>query len=282
MDVAEARMVILDLLESMNIELDDSRDPDEIIDRVLAKMKRQDQTSRLNQALDFMSELGQLVGEPSRVLGEAKKLLTAYGSSHTPLDRLREIIEILKCYDLDWSRINLDCGLSRGLQYYTDMIFEIHHGALEEKRQLCGGGRYDDLIATFGGKGDIPAAGFSFGLERVRLALENVGELSAVNHKPVDALVIPVSSDDRGYAIDVAERLRDVGLSVEIDVRGRSVTSNFQYGHKRGVLFAVVVGSDERLASKIVLKNMVSRGEQRVTVSDAINQINEARRDYAR
>jgi histidyl-tRNA synthetase len=280
MDVAEARMVILDLLEGMNIALDDSRDPNEIIDRVLAKMKRQDQTLRLNKALDFMSELGQLVGEPSQVLGEARKLLTAYGSNHTPLNRLREIIEILKCYDLDWSRINLDCGLSRGLQYYTDMIFEIHYGALKEKRQLCGGGRYDDLIATFGGREDIPAAGFSFGLERVRLALEDVGKLSAVNHKPIDALVISVSSNDLGYAIDVAERLRNVGLNVEIDVRGRSVTSNFQYGNKRGVPFAVVVGADERLASKVVLKDMVSRKEQRVTMSDAINQINEARKHH--
>jgi histidyl-tRNA synthetase len=281
MDVAEARMVILDLLESMNIALDDSRDPDEIIDRVLTKMKRQDQTLRLNQALDFMSELGQLVGEPSQVLREAKKLLTAHGSSHAPLDRLSEIIEILKCYDLDWSRIDLDCGLSRGLQYHTDMIFEIYHGALEEKSQLCGGGRYDDLIATLGGRENIPATGFSFGLERVRLALENVGKLSAVNHKPtLDALVVSVNSADLGYAIGVAERLRNVGLSVEIDVRDRSVTSNFQYGNKRGVPFAVVVGSDERLASKVVLKDMASRKEQRVTVNDAINQINEARKHY--
>ena len=159
---------------------------------------------------------------------------------------------------------------------------EIHHGVPGEERQLCGGGRYDDLIVLFGGKRDIPAAGFSYGLERIRLALESEGKLLAADRGPGDVLVISVSPDDYDYAVDVAEQLRREGLHVEMDVRGRSVTSNFQYADKQGIPFAIVVGSEEKLASEVVLKDLASREQQRVTASDAVNKINRVRGHHAR
>jgi histidyl-tRNA synthetase len=75
----------------------------------------------------------------------------------------------------------------------------------------------------------------------------------------------------------VAERLRDRSLRVEIDTRGRSVKGNLQYAVKRGIPFAVVVGSEERAASAVVLKHMESREEQRMGVDDAIEHIRRPR-----
>lgn len=276
MDAGEAKTAILDLLKSMNIQLEGNREPDEIVDRLLTKMKRQDQTERIEKALEFMSQLGELVGEPAAVLKEAEKLLSAYGIDCAGLEQLREISSILEFYNLDPNRISLDLGISRGLQYYTGMIFEIHHGTLEEERQLCGGGRYDDLVATLGGQMPTPATGFSCGLERLRLALELEGKLP-VSYQPVDVLVVPVSPEDSGYAIGVAEKLRAEGLRVEIDVRTKNLSGNLQYAQKQGIPFTAIVGSDERRTSEVVLKNMNSGEQVRVAANAAGNQIHQMR-----
>jgi histidyl-tRNA synthetase len=151
-----------------------------------------------------------------------------------------------------------------------------------EDRQLCGGGRYDDLVVTLGGKNDTTAAGFSYGLERLRHALQSESKLPGDTRESVEVLVIPVSSDDHGYAIEVAERLRNEGLDAEIDVRGRSVKSNFQYADKQGMRFAMVVGSAERPTGEVILKQMATRVEQRMTINDAINKVKKTREDHAK
>jgi histidyl-tRNA synthetase len=154
------------------------------------------------------------------------------------------------------------------------MIFEIYHGTGKQERQICGGGRYDDLVGTFGGRQDTPATGFSYGMERLRLALEAEGKVWQVQRQ-VDALVFPVSQDDAGYAINVAQQLRQMGLAVAMDLRGKSVSSNFQYANKQSIPYTILVGSEERQASKVVLKQMDSGEQQQLTVSDAAQHIHD-------
>ncbi|MEQ9354005.1 ATP phosphoribosyltransferase regulatory subunit [Coleofasciculus chthonoplastes] len=271
---SDAQTAILDLLDSMNIELAGNRDAQEIVDRLLTKIKRQDQTERVSKALEFMSQLGQLVGEPTEVLKEAQTLLCSHGIDDAGLEQLREIIKTLEFYNLNSSQISLDLGLSRGLQYYTGMIFEIYHGAGKQERQICGGGRYDDLVGTFGGRQNTPATGFSYGMERLRLALEAEGKVWQVDQF-VDVWVVPVSQDDAGYAISVAQKMRHTGLAVAMDLRGKSVSSNFQYADKQGIPYTILVGSEERQASKVVLKQMDSGEQQQLTVSDAAKYIHD-------
>ena len=280
MDEAGARTAMLDLLDNMNIGLDGTREPAEIVDRLLMKMKRQDRTVQIEQALAFMSELGQLVGDPPTVLAEAETLLSAYGIEQAGLDQLRNSIKTLEFYPLDLANVCLDLGLSRGLQYYTGTVFEIHHGLQNDELQICGGGRYDDLVFAFGGKEQTSATGFSYGMERLRLALEQEGKCKT-KFQPVDILIVPVSQADYGYAIGVAETLRQSGLQVELDVRGRTVSSNFQYASKQNIPFAVVVGPEERAASEVVLKNMQDREQQRLPFDEVANQLNALKKNHA-
>ncbi|HIK29019.1 MAG: ATP phosphoribosyltransferase regulatory subunit [Oscillatoriaceae bacterium SKW80] len=275
MNDEEAKTAILDLLESMNIQIDGYRDRDEIVTRLLTKMKRQEQTAYIEKALEFMSQLGELKGEPTRVLKEAENLLSTYGIDCSILQHLRQIFNLLESYNIDQKSIIIDLGMSRGLQYYTGMIFEIYHSP-EEERQICGGGRYDDLIAILGGQ-KTPATGFSCGLERLTLALELEGKLPVVCQS-VDVLVVPVSVEDRSYAIGVAEKLRAEGLRVEIDVRSKSLSSNLQYAKKQEIPFTVIVGADERRTSEVTLKNMQSEEQVRVAAQVVGNQIRQMRK----
>ncbi len=272
MDETDSRAAMLDLLASMNIGLGGSRDPAEIVDRLLIKMQRPDRTGQLDRALNFMGELGQLVGEPASVLAEAETLLSSYGIEQSGLAQLKDAIDQLEAYQLDPTKVYLDLGLSRGLQYYTGMVFEIHHGTEADEIQLCGGGRYDDLVLSFGGQQQTPATGFSYGLERLRLALATEGKHHAKD-RFADILVVPVSQDDCSYAIRTAERLRQDGLRVEIDVRSRNVSNNLQYASKQNIPFAIVVGPDERKSSAVVLRDMRSREQQCLSIDAIANQI---------
>lgn len=275
MEETEGREAILHLLKNMNIGLDGNRDPEEIVDRLLVKIKRQDQTQLVGQALDFMKELGQLQGEPSAVLQEAEKLLANYGIDASPLQQLHQIIDTLEFHKIDKSKVSFDLGVSRGLQYYTGTIFEIYHGQPGAETQICGGGRYDDLVLTFGGENKTPATGFSYGMERLRLALETEGKLPG-NSGFVDALVVPVSSEDNGFAIATAQELRQSGLRVEFDVTGRGVSANLQYATKLDIPFAIIIGAEERKADKVVLKNLASGEQQILSIEEAIKVVRQA------
>ncbi|NWF70478.1 MAG: ATP phosphoribosyltransferase regulatory subunit [Chloroflexi bacterium] len=268
MDEAEARLAVLDFLQNINIHLEGSRDADEIIARLLTKIRRRDQTPGLQSALRFMDEISRLSGSPAAVLPEAEKILASYAIDRSALDALRELVRALEHYGLGWEHISLDLGLSRGLQYYTGTIFEVHHGGLGEERQLCGGGRYDDLIATLGGLNDIPATGFAFGLERLHLALESEGGAKGGPQPLVRALIAAIDAQDFPYAVETAERLRAHGVPVELDVRQRSVKSNLQYADKRGIAFVVLIGPTERAAGEVVLRAMDTRQEKRVRAEE--------------
>lgn len=268
MDESETRQAMLSLLQSMGIRLHGIRDPDEIVQRLLAKINDRDETERVNKVLDFMTELGALNGEPLEVLKEACEFLTAYEISHKVLDELRATIELLDSHGVDWSRFCLDLGLSRGLQYNTGMIFEIHHGSLQTRKKLCSGGRHDDLVSAFGFKRDVPAAGLSYGVEQVQLALESERCPPIGNCCPSSVLVIPVGSDDNSFAIMMAEQLRQANMRVEMAVRERSIKSNLRYADKQGIPFAIVVGSKERLQSKVVLRDLTARRERCVAAND--------------
>jgi histidyl-tRNA synthetase len=281
-DGHEARDIVLQLLKSMNIGLDGTRDPDEIVARLLLKMGRPQQVPIVNQALTFMTQLGQLQGQSFDVLKEAETLLATYDMSKATIEYLYTTIKAIQHYGVNPNQIIVDFGLNRGIRYYTGMIFEIHTSDPSVEGQICGGGRYDDLVSTLGGAKETSAAGFSYGIERIYLAIQHRTHKLRKKKTMADVLVIPVSSSEYKYAIQVATQLRNQGLSVEIDVRDRSVTSNFQYADKRGIPFAAVVGSEEVTSSVVKLKNLRSREEYELRVSNVALKINELEGFYAR
>ncbi len=270
---ADAKAAILELLSNLNVDLKGSRSPEEIASRLLEKIHRQNRIPLIDKALAFMVELSALEGEPFEVLEQGKTLLPRYGIDTAPLEELRNIFEVLKLYDLDWHRVNLDLGLSRGLQYYTGTIFEIHHEALDGERQLCGGGRYDELVTTLGGSHRTPATGFSFGLERVCVALEHEGHFNVGSHLKYDALVIALGAEQYGYAISAAEHLRNQGFKIELATRERSVSKNFQYAEKQNFPFVIVVGADEQAQSVVTLRTQSEQEGQRLTIEEAAQTI---------
>jgi histidyl-tRNA synthetase len=260
MSEEESRAFLRDFLAHMEIgEGLGNRDPEDIVERLLRKLRQKDQTSRIIDALEFVHELNQLAGPPAEALPRVRDLLDSYGLKRSALTGLEQLVAALDPYGVDWGKVSVNLGMGRGLQYYTGMIFEIYHQTVSSENQVCGGGRYDDLIHALGGNREVPACGFSYGLERLRLALGRKGNLPRAQ-----VLVIPVEEADCRYAIEVAQALRRGGLRVEMDVRQRGVKSNLQYADKVKIPFCLIIGERERRADSVVVREMQVQQESLV------------------
>src|SRR5205085_12139697 len=128
------------------------------------------------------------------------------------VDDLRQILEFTKAGGVE-QRIKLDPTLARGLSYYTGAIIEINVADLAGS--LGGGGRYDNLVGMFLGK-DVPACGFSLGLERIIVVMSEremfPAELVA---SPADVMVTIWNEDSIGDSLALATELRKKGLRVD-------------------------------------------------------------------
>lgn len=156
----------------------------------------------------------------------------------------------------------LDPYLVRGLDYYTKTAFELIHSAFGARTSLGGGGRYDDLVELLGGD-PAPAVGFSAGVERFVLALEEArGEGAGGKDRNNAVRVFFVSTDPgtRTLAFREMLRLRE-SVPVDMDFAGRSVKAQFRKADKLGARYAVVFGGEELAKGAVKLKDLAS-GEE--------------------
>ena len=151
-----------------------------------------------------------------------------------------------------------DPYLVRGFDYYTGTVFEITHGGLGAQDALCGGGRYDNLIADLGGP-SLGAVGWATGVERILMALEATA--TAMAPAPLDLYIVTMGEAARAAAFGFLQRLRRAGLAADTDYEGRSLKAQMRSADKLGARCVTVVGDDELASGTLTLKEMAS-GEQ--------------------
>ncbi|MEJ7622501.1 MAG: histidine--tRNA ligase [Pyrinomonadaceae bacterium] len=172
---------------------------------------------------------------------------------------LAELGQIVK-FAGNASSVIIDPSLARGLSYYTGAIMEVNVPDLAGS--LAGGGRYDGLIGMFG-KEQVPACGFSLGLERILVVMEERGmfppEIAA--SAAADVLVTIWDEEGLGESIKLAAGLRKQGLRVTVYPEPDKLGKQMKYADAIKVPFVCVLGENEVAAGKVTLKDLTS-GEQ--------------------
>ncbi|MCY4147492.1 MAG: ATP phosphoribosyltransferase regulatory subunit [Chloroflexi bacterium] len=259
----EAHSAISQFLRSLNIRIDANRAESQVIDRLLHKIREDQQAPKLRVALDFMARLSEIVGEPEPALAAAAQLCQAYAVDDSALKQLQLTLRRLADCGEPTGEIQLDFGLSRGLHYYTGMIFEIHGKTRAgEAIQLCGGGRYDKLVSILGGD-SMPAAGFAWGIERIASALP----------APPDSLrertvcVIPVADEDVAACQAIAADLRARHIIAEVSADDRGLRRSLKQADRRGASLVIIIGETERATNSAVLRDMRRGAEQPVALT---------------
>jgi histidyl-tRNA synthetase len=175
------------------------------------------------------------------------------------VDELQSILEFSVASGID-NHIRIDPSLARGLSYYTGAIMEINVKDLAGS--LGGGGRYDNLVGMFLGQ-EVPACGFSLGLERILVVMTERDMFpTAVGSSPADIMVAIWNEDSIASSIALARELRDAGLRVDLYPEADKLGKQFKYASARGVAFVAVLGEEERSRGEIAIKDLRS-GEQR-------------------
>ena len=191
-------------------------------------------------------------------LEEAEKLV----AGDNGLEQVRRLFDLCSSYGIvGWLRF--DPSLVRGLAYYTGIVFE----ALStegELRAICGGGRYDRLLSTFGGK-DVPACGFGFGDAVIVELLKDKGLMPQLP-PAVDDAVFAFSAHLRGPAIEITRRLRAEGRSVDLLLEdGKRMKWAFRHADGVGAARLVLLAPQEWERGVVKVHDMSSGQERDVT-----------------
>ncbi len=147
----------------------------------------------------------------------------------------------------------------RGLDYYTRTVFEFVSGDIGAQSTVCGGGRYDGLIAQMGGP-NVAALGFGMGIERLMLVLQAQNtELPMV--QKCDLYIATMGEVSALKATELCYNLRNDGFKVQTDIVGRSLKAQMKFADKIGATYTMVLGDSEIESGIAKLKNMQS-GEE--------------------
>ena len=188
---------------------------------------------------------------------------TAYG---TAVENLTEILKLVQSAPVA-QHVYVDPRLARGLSYYTGAIMEI--AVPDLPGSLGGGGRYDNLIGMFLGR-NVPACGFSLGLERIIVVMtERKMFPDSVEHGAVDVMITLWNNESRADALALAADLRRAGLRVEVYPEADKLGKQFKYASSRNVPFVAIVGDDERGRGEVTIKDLRSGTQQSVARADA-------------
>ncbi|MCL2693802.1 MAG: histidine--tRNA ligase [Oscillospiraceae bacterium] len=156
--------------------------------------------------------------------------------------------------------------LVRGLDYYTNTVFEFKSDSLGAQDTICAGGRYDGLIEEIGG-GKVAGLGFGMGLERLILVMQAQG-LEFEPPKLCDLYIAALDAGAEPVAAVLVKELREQGFWAETDLAGRGLGAQMKYADKLGARFSMVLGSNE-LESKIATIKNMQNGEKREVALEA-------------
>ena len=161
----------------------------------------------------------------------------------------------------------VDPYIVRGLDYYTKTVFEFVTTALGSQGTVCGGGRYDDLIAQLGGEPTC-GVGFGMGIERVLMLMEAQG-VEIPKEDPVKIFIATMGEAAYEKAFGVVCALRDKGVKAELEHAGRGIKAQFKYADKIGAEYVATIGENE-LASGVCRVKKMSDGSQREVKIDEL------------
>ncbi|MCK4333268.1 histidine--tRNA ligase [candidate division WOR-3 bacterium] len=158
--------------------------------------------------------------------------------------------------------------LVRGLDYYSRTVVEFKSTLLGAQDTLCGGGRYDYLAEELGGP-STPATGFAFGVERALLVSKGE-EVFDFTKSPISLLLLPLGDEARGYSLQLLFKLREAGISVQVEFRPGRLSRKLKHADARNAERVLIVGEDEIAKARFILRDMKTGEQRQVTIEELL------------
>lgn len=208
------------------------------------------------------------VPEDQEIVKDAPKMSDYLSDSAK--EKFAFVLSALKKLDIPYE---VDDTLVRGLDYYSDTVFEFHYTSAKGNNYgaIGAGGHYDRLIHEMGGP-DLPGVGFSFGVERLVSVLTDDGLLPSVSKK-VDIYVMAMGNEARMVGMQIANALRMYDITVDYCFDDVKLGNMFKRAQKKNAKYALIIGDNEVNEEKVVLKNLESQEQIEVPNSELIDKV---------
>ena len=256
-----SRKVLEEVLGSLGLEGDIFAQTCIIVDKMdkLSSEVFEDQLSDLGHDSKVVTTIQAVLG-----IKDMNSLQKALKDESVAVSELNLLFDAIDSYGIsEW--VEFDASIVRGLAYYTGAVFEAHDRT-GEFRAICGGGRYDKLLSTLGGK-DLPATGFGFG-DMVIMELLAEKNLIPELVSDIDDIVIPLNSDLRNAAVMVAASLRNSGRTVDLVLEDKKMKWAFKHAERIGAARLVLLAPDEWSRKMVKIKDLDTGEESEISLND--------------
>ncbi|MBN2617969.1 MAG: histidine--tRNA ligase [Spirochaetales bacterium] len=183
------------------------------------------------------------------------KMIFLAGGEDEDSQRLNEIYAFIIENGMENSFL-LDPSITRGLDYYTGLVYETFLNELPEIGSVCSGGRYNNLASLYT-KTELPGVGSSIGLDRLLAGLEELGMKNS-KKSLTDVLIMQVDKDLTGHYHKLANSFRDKGFNAEVYPIQKKIQNQFKYAENKTIKYVVFCGKDEAEKGLFNLKNIES------------------------
>jgi histidyl-tRNA synthetase len=182
---------------------------------------------------------------------------------------------VLKILDASGIPYQVNENLVRGLDYYTDTVFEFIYTGEDEFRNLAlgAGGKYAGLVASFGGP-DLPGIGYGIGVDRIMAIMEKQKLFPDLLERPA-LVLLSLDEESKIYALNIARLLRQAGYAAELDYLNYNLKPQFKLVERLNPAFIAIIGEEERLSRKLTVKNNQTKTQTSVREEELLAYLKE-------
>jgi len=286
---AEILMLLISACESMGLSTNDFRVfindrrilnailsqinvPQVLHSEVMVIMDKRDKIppEALSKMLQEMRMTTKQVGQLNEYLSKSDLEELRENLKNTEgIEELQNLIKLMETAGYK-NYLQFDISIVRGLSYYTGAVFEVNSPE-KQHRAICGGGRYDSLLSTYGGE-TVPAVGFGFGDVVVLDVLKELERFPELPRK-LDYTIIPFANEQIGTALKIAAELRLQGSTVDCNFSMKKMKKMMQQAHESGAEKAIILFPDELSDDKVVIRDMQLHKQNPVRITDLFSSV---------
>jgi histidyl-tRNA synthetase len=235
------------------------------------------------ETAEFSAKLDALLSPSQREDGTEQRLIDLlnmqtiddFPSQLASSETVRELRTLLQlATESNTANIVFDITLMRGFDYYTDIVFEVFDTHPENNRSMFGGGRYDGLVAHFGVE-PVPTVGFG------------MGDATLYNFLVLHKLMPQISTETDVYVVLIGDvyvnaqkqigLLREMGVTVAVDISGRKMDKQIKSAVKKGIKYVLFIGEKELETGQFTLKNLQTSTEETHSIERLVSHIKDYR-----
>ena len=244
--------------------------PQEMHSEVLVIMDKRDKIS-----IEALSKLLQDIGMSTTQVDQLNEYLLKSDlielkkdlNDTQGIDELQNLMDIMEKAGFS-DYLQFDISIVRGLSYYTGAVFEVNSPG-KQHRSICGGGRYDSLLSTYGGE-IVPAVGFGFGDVVVLDVLKDLERFPELPRK-LDYTIIPFAREQVGTALNIAAILRQQGSIVDCNFSMKKMKKTLQQAGESGAAKAILLFPDELSENKVVIRDLRLHEQKPIKITDLLS-----------